>query len=188
MRGFEEEGIWKINLKQSNNKKQQQIQFKEKHEINMTSFCEPQKKTPKKGCKCSLHPKSLSPMRMQGIERNTASLLPSHILTLPMLRCTAAEVKHFTLHFNGLLSMRRRGNVISHRPTLRYGSGFIAFPWSRVFPRRPGKDLSQAACGDPSPRAYTSHQFCPSLHWTAQALWLAAALGLSSDWLNRVLH
>lgn len=50
------------------------------------------------------------------------------------------------VYFNGLYSGRA---VITHRPTLRYGSGFIAFPWSRVFLGL-AVALSRAAYGDPS--------------------------------------
>lgn len=94
------------------------------------------------------------------------------------------------LHFNGVLSMHHYSSVISHQPTVRYGSGFIAFPWSRVF-LGSCMVLSQAAYGDPSLgltplinsacRSAEPHAF----HWAAVG---AASLEVSSDWLSWVLH
>ncbi len=100
------------------------------------------------------------------------------------------EVLYFTLHFNGLFSILHYRTVIIHRPTVRYGSAFIAFPWSRVF-LGSGIVLSQAAYGDPSLQltplinsarcSAVPHRF----DWLAVG---AASLEVSSDWLSCVLH
>lgn len=80
--------------------------------------------------------------------------------------------------------------VITHRPTLRYGSGFIAFPWSWVF-LGCGVVLSQAAYGDPS-RGLTpliNSARCSAEPWAPD--WLAvgaASLEARSDWLRWLLH
>lgn len=101
--------------------------------------------------------------------------------------CIALEALYFTLHFNGLFSILHYRTVITHRPMVRYGSGFIAFPWSWVFLG----SLSQAAYGDPSlgltplinsaRRSAEPHAF----HWLAVG---AASLEVSADWLSCVLH
>lgn len=79
-----------------------------------------------------------------------ADHLYSDVFPFPLLfMYNRVQVLYFTLHFNGLFSIPHYRTVITHRPTLRYGSGFIAFPWSWVF-LSSAIVLSQAAYGDPS--------------------------------------
>lgn len=96
MRGFEEEeGIWKRNLKQSNNKKQQQIQFKEKHEVDMTSFCEPQKKkSPKKAANALSIPSHCLQWECRELK---GILHPSCLHTSSHFRCFDVQLRRWSI-------------------------------------------------------------------------------------------
>lgn len=90
----------------------------------------------------------------------------------------------------GFFSIFYYSTVITHRPTVRYGSGFIAFPWSRVFVGS-SVVLSQAAYGDPSlglTPLINSPRCCAESHMFDWLTLGAASLEVSSDWLRRALH
>lgn len=100
---------------------------------------------------------------------------------------TCIEVLYFTLHFNGLFSILYYTTVITHRPMVRYGSSFIAFPWSWVFLSSQHSVIS-GGLRWAFTRTYSSHQFCPSLRWTSR-FWLAGSWGRligSTFWLAQL--